>query len=195
MTENINLKREEENLWYRKELLWIVLVNSFLIWFSVSWQKSELWQLESLVKIDKNSKNHKFVKITEKFRRSLRSSRKSIAKNVVNSRTNLQRSQSVSNATNLSRKMKIYNSCVWRIKHRISKNARSNTKENSSKIEERHNNRETKNREIYKQRISNSQEINYDVEQIDHKIFEKTNIKIYKFRQINVNFRKASYDF
>ncbi len=41
MTENINLRREEENLWYRKKLLWIVLVNSFLIWFNVSWQNSE----------------------------------------------------------------------------------------------------------------------------------------------------------
>jgi hypothetical protein len=43
MTENINLRREEENLWYRKELLWIVLANSSLIWFSVSWQKLRPW--------------------------------------------------------------------------------------------------------------------------------------------------------
>ncbi len=43
MTENINLEREEENLWYRKELLWVVLANSFLIWFSVSWLMSKLW--------------------------------------------------------------------------------------------------------------------------------------------------------
>jgi hypothetical protein len=27
MSENINLRKEEENLWYRKELLWVVLAN------------------------------------------------------------------------------------------------------------------------------------------------------------------------
>jgi hypothetical protein len=43
MTENINLRNEEENLWYRKELLWVVFANSSLIWFSVSWWMSEFW--------------------------------------------------------------------------------------------------------------------------------------------------------
>ncbi len=48
MTENINLSREEENLWYRKELLWIVLANSFLIRFSVSWKSQNFDTILSL---------------------------------------------------------------------------------------------------------------------------------------------------
>jgi hypothetical protein len=54
MIENINLRKEEENLWYRKELLWIVLANSFLIWFSVNWRMSEL-QRKSMMFVEISS--------------------------------------------------------------------------------------------------------------------------------------------